>query len=65
MFSLWGTTAGNLIMTFLISMVPVLELRAAIPLGVINGLDIWAALIVAIIGNLVPVPFEYFSYKNY
>ena len=57
MFSLWGTTAGNLIMTFLISMVPVLELRAAIPLGVINGLDIWAALIVAIIGNLVPVPF--------
>lgn len=44
-------------MTFLISMVPVLELRAAIPLGVINGLDIWAALIVAIIGNLVPVPF--------
>ncbi len=57
MFSLWGTTAGNLIMTFLISMVPVLELRAAIPLGVINGLDIWAALTVAIIGNLVPVPF--------
>ena len=57
MFSLWGTTAGTLIMTFLISMVPVLELRAAIPLGVINGLDIWAALIVAIIGNLVPVPF--------
>ncbi len=57
MFSLWGTTAGNLIMTFLISMVPVLELRAAIPLGVINGLGIWAALIVAIIGNLVPVPF--------
>ncbi len=44
-------------MTFLISMVPVLELRAAIPLGVINGLGIWAALIVAIIGNLVPVPF--------
>lgn len=57
MFSLWGTTAGNLIMTFLISMVPVLELRAAIPLGVINGLGIWAALIVAIIGNLLPVPF--------
>lgn len=44
-------------MTFLISMVPVLELRAAIPLGVINGLGIWAALIVAIIGNLLPVPF--------
>ncbi len=57
MFSLWGTTAGNLLMTFLISMVPVIELRGAIPLGVINGLDIRAALIVAIIGNMLPVPF--------
>lgn len=49
MFSLWGTTAGNLLMTFLISMVPVLELRGAIPLGVLNGLDIRAALAAAII----------------
>lgn len=57
MFSLWGTTAGNLLMTFLVSMVPVIELRGAIPLGVLNGLDVLPALIVAIIGNLVPVPF--------
>lgn len=57
MFSLWGTTAGNLLMTFLISMVPVLELRGAIPLGVLNGLDIRAALAAAIICNMVPVPF--------
>ena len=57
MFSLWGTTAGYLLMTFLISMVPVLELRGAIPLGVLNGLDIRAALAAAIIGNMVPVPF--------
>ena len=57
MFSLWGTTAGNLIMTFLVSMVPVIELRGAIPLGVLNGLDVGPALLVAILGNLVPVPF--------
>ena len=57
MISLWGTTAGNLLMTFIISMVPVIELREAIPLGVYNGLDVWTALVVAIIGNLVPVPF--------
>ena len=57
MISLWGTTAGNLLMTFIISMVPVIELRGAIPLGVYNGLDVWTALVVAIIGNLVPVPF--------
>ncbi len=57
MTALWGTTAGNIIMTFLISMVPVLELRAAIPLGVYNGLGILTALVVAIIGNILPAPF--------
>ena len=57
MFSLWGTTIGNIIMTFIISMVPVIELRGAIPLGVLNGLDVGTAMIVSIIGNLVPVPF--------
>ena len=57
MFSLWGTTWGNILMTFMISMVPILELRGAIPLAVAAGLDIPIALAVAIIGNLVPVPF--------
>ena len=57
MFSLWGTTWGNIIMTFLISMVPVLELRGAIPLAVAAGLDIPLALVAAILGNLLPVPF--------
>ena len=40
MIEFWGTTAGSILMTLLISMVPVLELRAAIPAGVIAGLDI-------------------------
>ncbi|MCI7618132.1 MAG: small multi-drug export protein [Firmicutes bacterium] len=44
-------------MTFLVSMVPVIELRGAIPAAVLAGLDIRVALITAIIGNLVPVPF--------
>lgn len=44
-------------MTFLISMVPVIELRGAIPIGVAAGLDPWLAIGVSIIGNLVPVPF--------
>ena len=57
MSSLWGTVWGNVLMTFLISMVPVVELRGAIPAAVIAGLDIKIALPVAIIGNLVPVPF--------
>ncbi len=55
--SLWGSTFGKIIMTFLISMVPVLELRGAIPIAVANGLNFWVAIIVSVIGNLVPVPF--------
>ena len=44
-------------MTLLISMVPVLELRGAIPIGVAHGLDYRIAIAVSILGNLVPVPF--------
>ena len=57
MISLWGSTAGNIVMTMLISMVPVLELRAGIPAGVIAGLSIKTAVIAAVIGNLIPIPF--------
>lgn len=45
------------VITFLMSMIPVVELRGAIPYGVIAGLSVRAALIIAIIGNLVPIPF--------
>ncbi|MBR0380183.1 MAG: small multi-drug export protein [Mogibacterium sp.] len=37
-------------------MVPVIELRGAIPYGVISGLSVPAAFIIAVIGNLVPIP---------
>ena len=43
--------------TFLISMVPVIELRGAIPAGVAGGLHPFVALIIAVIGNLLPLPF--------
>lgn len=38
-------------------MVPVFELRGAIPVGYNSGLNIWVAVAVSIIGNLIPVPF--------
>ena len=47
----------SVIMTVLISMVPVLELRGAIPAGVAGGLSPLVAMAVAIVGNLVPIPF--------
>ena len=55
----WFTTtyAGKILATFLISMVPIIELRGALPIGVGMGLPPLTALIVSIIGNMVPVPF--------
>ena len=44
---------------FFISMVPMIELRGAIPYGVAFGLPLWSTYIVAILGNMVPVPFIY------
>ena len=38
-------------------MLPILELRGAIPLAVSLGLDIWPATIISFVGNILPVPF--------
>lgn len=45
------------LMTFGVSMVPIIELRGAIPIGVGMGLPLWEAIIVSLIGNILPVPF--------
>lgn len=42
---------------FLISMLPVIELRGAIPVGAAIGLPWYLNMIVSIVGNLLPVPF--------
>ena len=55
---LFGETVfGKLLMTFLTAMVPVVELRGAIPLGVAAGLPPAVAAVTAMAGNMVPVPF--------
>ena len=49
---------GEFLLTMLVSMVPVVELRFGIPFGVGTlGLPVWAAFTAAVIGNLIPVPF--------
>ena len=50
---------------FLISMTPIIELRGAIPVGVGIGLDPIPLLIVAIIGNMVPVPFIFLFARRF
>lgn len=55
----WLTTDlnGEFILTLLVSMLPVVELRGGIPFGVAAGLPVWAAYLAAVIGNLLPAPF--------
>lgn len=48
------------ILTFLVSMVPLLELRGAIPIGVANGVPWQQAVLISMIGNMIPVPFIFF-----
>ena len=45
------------LLTFGTAMVPVLELRGAIPVGVAAGLSPLAACAIAVLCNMVPVPF--------
>ena len=51
------TVSGELLMTFLVAMVPVIELRGAIPAGIAAGLSPALACAAAVAGNLVPAPF--------
>ena len=46
----------HFIIVFLISMVPLIELRGAIPYAVAQGLPLVPSYIIAIIGNMLPVP---------
>ena len=45
---------------FFLSMVPILELRGAIPFAVNWELDYWTSLLICAIGNMLPVPLIYF-----
>ena len=49
-----------ILITILTAMIPVIELRGAIPAGTAAGLELWEACIFACIGNMIPVPFIYF-----
>ena len=45
------------LIVFFVSMVPIIELRGAIPYAVGFGLPLLPSYIIAIIGNMIPVPF--------
>ena len=45
---------------FFVSMVPLIELRGAIPMAVGMELNYWTALVICMVGNMLPVPIIYF-----
>ncbi len=47
----------NIIYIFLISMLPLIELRGAVPVGAALGVEFYYNYAAAVIGNLLPVPF--------
>lgn len=54
----------NYIIIFLISMIPLAELRVAIPTGIAMGVSVLPAYAICILGNLLPMPFVYlFSHR--
>lgn len=54
---LTGTVQGKMLLTMLVSMIPIIELRGGLPFGVALGLPYYLAFPAAVVGNLIPAPF--------
>lgn len=56
----------QILIAFFVSMIPLIELRGAIPISVAIGKETpeWILLLVATIGNILPVPFIYLFSKR-
>ena len=48
---------GSLTKVALVAMLPIIEVKGAIPMGLLWGLNGWEALIAAVLGSSLPVPF--------
>ena len=45
------------VLIMLVSMVPIIELRGAVPIGIAWGLDTLPTYLICVIGNIIPIPF--------
>ena len=50
---------------FFISMVPIIELRGAMPIALSLGIPFPLALAICVVGNMLPVPFIYFFARKF
>lgn len=53
------------LLVFFISMVPVIELRGAIPVGLGLGLEVLPTYLVCVVGNMLPVPVIYLFARKF
>lgn len=53
------------LIAFLVSMVPIIELRGGVPIAMEWGVDWYVAIILCTLGNLIPVPFIYFFARKF
>ena len=56
-FEFFKGIVGAELATLICAMIPIIELRGAIPLGAALGLPWWQNYIISVIGNFLPVPF--------
>lgn len=57
-FGSWaGTIMGKYIIVFIISMIPILELRGGLLAASMLGLPMWQSYLICLIGNIIPIPF--------
>ena len=55
----------NYLLVFFISMVPIVELRGAIPIGLGLGLPALTTYFLCVLGNMLPVPFIYLFARKF
>ncbi|MCL1849535.1 MAG: small multi-drug export protein [Clostridiales bacterium] len=53
----WASFAGQEVALFVISMVPLIELRGAVILGAALQMDWYKVFLISVAGNLLPIPF--------
>lgn len=52
----FAETVGPYFSVFFCSMIPIIELRGAIPMGAALGLSWWQNYLISVFGNMLPVP---------
>lgn len=53
------------LIVFLVSMVPIVELRGAMPIALGMDIPYWLAMIICVVGNMIPVPIIYFFARKF